>query len=314
MKETETGEELLALQDSSKINWLNVETLKNKESIQAIAASLGIHPLTVEDILDTEQRPKLEEFDDYIFLTFKAVNRNGMEGEHGFPRFEQISLILKENLVITFQELPGDSFDGIRKRILNGAGRVRKMGADYLAYAILDAVVNDYYLVLDDQGERIEDLGEQALEEQGNAFMSKIQSVKRSLLQLRRVIWPLREALGTIPHLETEIIREVTEPFFKDVQDSVLKAAETLETYRELLSGVMDINLSSMSNRMNGVMKVLTIISTVFIPLTFIVGVYGMNFKFMPELDIPYAYPICWAVMVLIVIVMFVLFKKRHWI
>jgi magnesium transporter len=246
-------------------------------------------------------------------MTLKAVNRQ-RTGENGDNVFEQISLVLMENTVLTFQEIPGDSFDGIRKRILNNGGRIRRMGADYLAYVIMDAVVDDYFLVLDNLGESIEDFEDRAVDERDGDFIQDLQKLKQRLLRVRRIVWPLRESLSLILHMKSRLIGDDMDPFFKDVHDAVLQAAEAVETYRELVAGVMEIRLSMVSNRMNSVMKVLTIISTIFIPLTFIVGVYGMNFKFMPELDMRYAYPITWGVMILIVVGMLIVFKRRRWI
>jgi magnesium transporter len=304
--------ELLSYRNPSGNTWINIDSLSGRDDIITLADAYGIHPLTVEDILDTGQRPKAEEFDDYIFITVKAVNRRRRESA-GEDCFEQISLILMENTVITFQEMPGDSFDGIRKRILNNAGRIRKMPAAYLAYAIMDAVVDDYFIILDSLGAGLEDFEERAMDEKDGTFIQDLQTLKQSLLRTRRVVWPLRESLSLLLHMESRLITDELEPFIKDVYDAVIQAAETVETYREHVAGVMEIRLSIMSNRMNSVMKVLTIISTIFIPLTFIVGVYGMNFRFMPELDMRYAYPITWAVMILIVISMLIIFKRRHW-
>ncbi|MDR2618691.1 MAG: magnesium/cobalt transporter CorA [Treponema sp.] len=312
MKIAETPEELLGYRNPSGVTWINVDSLTNRADIIKLAETFGIHPLTVEDILDTAQRPKAEEFDDYIYITFKAVNRK-LTSEDGFHVFEQISLVLMESTVITFQEMPGDSFDGIRKRILNNAGRIRKMGADYLAYAIMDAVVDDYILALDSLGSGIEDFEDRAIDERDGSFVQDLQKIKQNILRVRRVVWPLRESISGILRMESKLISSEMEPFYKDVYDAVIRAVETVETYRELIAGVMEIRLSTVSNRMNSVMKVLTIISTIFIPLTFIVGVYGMNFKFMPELDMRYAYPVTWAVMIIIVIGMLLAFKRRRW-
>ncbi|MDR1565696.1 MAG: magnesium/cobalt transporter CorA [Treponema sp.] len=312
MKMAETPEELLGYRNPSGITWINVDSLTSRVDIIKLAETFGIHPLTVEDILDTEQRPKVEEFDDYIYITFKAVNRKTASRD-GFHVFEQISLVLMESTVITFQEIPGDSFDGIRKRILNNAGRIRKMGTGYLAYTIMDAVVDDYILALDSLGAGIEDFEDRAIDERDGSFIQDLQKTKQNLIRMRRVVWPLRESISGILHMESKLISSDLEPFYKDVYDAVIQAVETVETYRELIAGVMEIRLSTVSNRMNSVMKVLTIISTIFIPLTFIVGVYGMNFKFMPELDMRYAYPVTWAVMIVIVIGMLLAFKRRRW-
>jgi magnesium transporter len=313
IKTAGSAEELLSYWNPSGITWINVDGLEDQAVITKIAEQFGIHPLTVEDILDTEQRPKAEEFDDYVFMTFKAVHRKTPEEGGGYV-FEQISLVLKENTVLTFQEIPGDSFDSIRRRILNNGGRIRKMGADYLAYVIMDAVVDNYFLVLDELGGNTEDFEDRAVDERDEDFIQDLQKLKQKLLRVRRVVWPLRESLSLILHMKSEIIGDDMTPFFKDIHDAVIQAAETVETYRELIAGVMEIRLSMVSNRMNNVMKVLTIISTIFIPLTFIVGVYGMNFRFMPELEMPYAYPVTWGIMILIVAGMLIVFKKRRWI
>jgi magnesium transporter len=261
----------------------------------------------VEDILDISQRPKTEEFDDYLFITFKAANPSaGLD-------FEHMSLIVTNDTVITFQEKPGDYFDGIRKRILNNAGRIRRMGADYLAYAIIDAVVDEYFIIIDSLGSEIEEFEDRAVDEKDEDFIDDIQKVKQKLLKVRRVVWPLRESLSLLMHLDSKRVGTELEPFLKDLYDHIIQAAETVETYRELVAGVMEVNLTSASNRLNKVMKVLTIISTIFIPLTFIVGVYGMNFRFMPELDKPWAYPLVWGIMAAVALGMILFFKRRKW-
>jgi magnesium transporter len=306
-KTAATVEELLSYKNPSGISWINVDGLNPPEVINHLAEAFKVHPLTVEDILDMEQRPKVEEFEDYLFIILKAVNPGGVVD------FEQISMVITDDTVITFQEKPGDYFDGIRKRILNNAGRIRRMGTDYLAYRIMDAVVDEYFVILDTLGSGIEEFEERAIDAGDRDFIKDIQKVKQDLLRVRRVIWPLRESLSVLMRIESSRISDALEPFLKDLHDNIIQAAETVETYRELLAGVMEINLSSMSNRMNNVMKVLTIISTIFIPLTFIVGVYGMNFTHMPELGHPYAYPIVWGVMALIAIGMIIFFKRRRW-
>lgn len=309
IKSADTVDELLAYKNPSGITWINVNGLKDSAAIARLAEIYGIHPLTVEDILDTGQRPKLEEFDDYLFFIFKYLHIQGKDELVS----EQISMVFTENTVITFQEMAGDPFGGIRRRILNNGGRVRKLGADYLAYGLLDSVVDAYFLVLDDMGTRIEDFEDRAMDEKDESFMPDIQRTKQDLLKIRRIVWPLRESLSLLPQMSPSFIHEELGPFVKDLHDNVIQVAETLETYRELIAGVMEVNLSAVSNRMNQVMKVLTIISTLFIPLTFIVGVYGMNFAFMPELQYPYAYPITWGGMILIALGMLIFFKHRRW-
>ncbi|MDR1446722.1 MAG: magnesium/cobalt transporter CorA [Treponema sp.] len=302
-----TAEELLAYKNPAGITWIDVEGLEYSGVIHRFAEEYRIHPLTVEDILDTAQRPKVEEFDDYLFIVVKAVNPADKLD------LEQISLVITENTVITFQEKTGDFFDGIRKRILNNAGRIRRMGTGYLAHSIMDAVVDEYFVILDRIGDTIESFEDRAIDESDDTFIRDIQMVKQNLLRVRRIIWPLRESINVLLRLENNFINKDLEPFFKDLYDNIMQAVETVESYRELIAGEMEVNLSAVSNRMNKVMKVLTIISTIFIPLTFIVGVYGMNFAFMPELGMRYAYPVIWALMIGVAIGMIIFFKKRKW-
>jgi magnesium transporter len=215
--------------------------------------------------------------------------------------------------VITFQEAPGDCFDPIRKRIEANLGRIRKMGPDYLAYGLVDSIVDSYFIVLERLGTILEDYETRALEETGAEFMRELQAVKQEVVRMRRSVWPLRESVAALLRLESELVSEELAPFLKDLHDNVVQAAETIENYRELVAGILEVNLSVMSNRMNEVMKVLTIISTIFIPLTFIAGVYGMNFRFMPELEFPLGYPVVWGTMGAIAVGMILFFKRRKW-
>jgi magnesium transporter len=308
-KTAATVDELLNYKNPAGITWINVDGLDDEGAVNRLAEFYRIHPLTVEDILSPGQRPKVEEFERYLFITLKTIGQR----EDGELEFDQISLVIDDSTVISFQGIPGDSFGGIRKRILNNAGRVRRMGTDYLAYVLLDSVVDEYFLTLDAMGAGIEVFDDRASDDKDTDFIPDLQRIKQRLLQVRRAIWPLRESLSLLLRLDSSLISGELRPFFKDLQENVIQAAETVETYRELMAGVMEVNLSVNSNRMNKVMKVLTIISTLFIPLTFIVGVYGMNFTHMPELQHPYAYPITWGVMVLIAGGMLIFFKRRHW-
>lgn len=308
MNKADTVAGLLSHKNPAGITWINVECLDQIQHIQSLADIYRVHPLTVEDILDAAQRPKVEEFDDYLFITLKAVSASADLD------FEHISLVLASDTVITFQEKQGDYFDGIRKRILNNAGRIRRMGADYLAYLLIDAVVDEYFAVLDTLGTGIEEFEDRAIDESDETLIKDIQGFKQDLLRIRRVIWPLRESLSLLMHLESRRMGDDLEPFLKDLHDHIIQAVETVETYRELMAGVMEVNLAAVSNRMNKVIKVLTIISTIFIPLTFIVGVYGMNFRFMPELEIPWAYPVVLGGMSVIALGMLLFFKRRRWI
>lgn len=304
-----TADELLSRHNPQGISWINVDGLDDTEAINRLAGFYAIHPLTVEDILNTEQRPKVEEFDNYLFISLKAIRKQPA----GEPLFDQVSFVLAGTTLITFQEIPGDSFDGIRRRILGNGGKVRKMGADYLAYTLIDAVVDEYFLVLDALGSGMEDFEDRALDERDAAFTPDIQTVKQRLLRIRRAVWPLRESVALLLRLDSPKISAELDPFLRDLQENIIQAVETVETYRELIAGVMEINLSTVSNRMSKVMTVLTIISTIFIPLTFIVGVYGMNFQYMPELASRYGYPIVWGCMILIALGMIVFFKRRRW-
>jgi magnesium transporter len=314
-REISSVEEALAYRNSAGLTWINITGLRDAAAIRVLVEAFGIHSLTVEDILDVEQRPKTEEFDHYLFITFKAINRP--TAPVAITRetldLDQISLILTPDTVITFQELPGNSFDGIRRRILDNAGKIRRMGVAYLAYAIMNAVVDTYFAVLDSLSDTIEDFEERALDENDRRLLSDLQTVKQTLIEIRRVIRPMREGSTALMRLDSELIGPELEPFFKDLNDSATQAVETVESCREVLAGVMEVHLASISNRMNKVMQVLTIISTIFIPLTFIAGVYGMNFSNMPELDAPYAYPITWLVMIIVAIGMIIFFKRRHW-
>jgi magnesium transporter len=303
-----TVDELLNYKNPAGITWINADGMDNDETVTRLAEAYRIHPLTVEDILNAGQRPKVEEFDHYLFICLKAVSQQDEE-----LAFDHISLVVMEDTVISFKGFPGDSFDGIRKRIANNAGRIRRQGTDYLSYILMDSVVDEYFFVLDALGDSIGKFEERAVDDNDPGFIPDIQNTKQKLLKMRRAIWPLRESLSLLLRMDSPLLSGDLMPFFKDLQENAVQAAETVETYRELMAGVMEVNLSVMSNRMNNVMKVLTIISTLFIPLTFIVGVYGMNFANMPELNYPYAYPITWGVMLAIVLGMLFFFKRRHW-
>ena len=315
-------DELLRYRNPGGVNWININGLKDGEAISRITAAYGIHPLTVEDILNTEHRPKIEEFEDYLFITLKAITwREAASPESDSPgggetsgtEYEQISIIFTKDTVITFQEVPGDCFDPIRKRIEANLGRICKMGPDYLAYALVDSIVDSYFIVLEKLGTTLESYEMRAIDESGSAFMRELQSVKQEVVRIRRSVWPLRESVAAMLRLESELVSAELNPFLKDLHDNVVQAAETVENYRELIAGIVEVNLSAMSNRMNEVMKVLTIISTIFIPLTFIVGVYGMNFRFMPELESQLGYPVVLGSMGAIATGMVYFFKRKKW-
>lgn len=291
------------------VKWINVDGIHNTELIQKIGEKFGIHSLTLEDIANTEQRPKFEEYDNYMVSIMKMLSHDSE------TQAEQLSVLLFDNnTVLSFQEVHGgDAFDIIRARIRAGKGRVRKMGADYLSYCLIDAVVDFYFVILERIGDRIEVLEEDLIGNPTKATMMQLHSMKREMIFLRKAVWPMRELINNLQRTENKLIKKATRLFLRDLYDHTIRVIDTVETYRDLLSGMMDVYLSSVSNRMNEVMKVLTIISTIFIPVTFVAGVYGMNFKFMPELASPYGYWITWAVMLTIMGSLVYYFKRKKW-
>lgn len=289
--------------------WINVEGVHNTELIEAIGKLYNIHPLTLEDIVHIDQRPKFEEYDHYVLAILKMIMYD--ETVHA----EQLSLILVDNTVISFQEPDGgDAFDIIRLRLRQGKGRVRKLGADYLFYALMDAVVDYYFNTIEKIGDKVERIEEEIINEPKRSSLIELYNLKREVIYLRKQVWPLRDMLSNLLRSETAFITANTQLFFRDLQDHSTRIIDTVETYRDLLSGIMDIYLSTNSNKMNEVMKVLTIMSSIFIPVTFIAGVYGMNFEFMPELKSPYGYAAVWVVMLGVMGGMVFYFKRKKWI
>jgi magnesium transporter len=301
-------EKLIPLIKTDKVNWINLDGLSNLDIIEKIQSHFCLHSLLVDDVL-SDQRPKTEEFDDYLFLTLKMLHR--IEGRT--IEYEQISFVLGSNYLITFQEKEGDLFDGFRERIRLDQGRVRKKQADYLLYRLVDIIVENYYNVLDKVGEIIDDIEDTVYENPTNRTFYKIQGIKKELIFLRKALYPLRDALSKIVKGESEFIREENLRFYSDVYDHVVHIIDSLETFKDLTSSLLDIHINAMNTRMNEVMKVLTVISTIFMPLTFIVGVYGMNFDNMPELHWRYGYYEVWGVMAVMVIAMLGFFKYKKW-
>jgi len=284
--------------------------------LKQIEKHFNIHLLVMEDILNTVQRPKIEIFDDYIFVVAKMIYFD--EEEYKLD-IEQISLILDDNYIICFQEKRGDFFNPLRERIKNSMGRIRKSGVDYLAYAILDMIIDNYFIVLEKMDDEIEIIDEQISEDSGPELSQKINSLKRLLISLRKNTWPLREVVNTMTRGDLPYFKKATFPFLHDLHDHVIQVIDTTESHREIVTGLMDMYMSNMSNRMNEVMKVLTIIATIFIPLSFLAGVYGMNFdtdasRFnLPELHYKYGYVLFWSLVVLISGGLLVFFKRKKW-
>jgi magnesium transporter len=310
-KEPKTVEECFPFKDLPTVTWVNIDGLHDIRIMEKIGKHFGLHPLVLEDILNTEQRPKIEDFDDYIFVVLKMLYFDENEGE---IRAEQISIILGSNFVLSFQERVGDMFNPIRERIRTGKGRVRKMRPDYLAYALLDAIVDNYFVVLEKLGEKIEEMEEELVSNPTPETLQAIHNLKREMIFLRKSVWPLREVVSRLERGESPLIKEATGIYLRDVYDHTIQVIDTIETYRDMLSGMLDIYLSSISNRMNQVMKVLTIIATIFIPLTFVAGIYGMNFEYMPELKWHWFYPKAfWLVMLGVAALMLVYFRRKRW-
>jgi magnesium transporter len=297
--------------DDSIVTWLNIDGVHQLELVEKVGGCFGLHPLTLEDIVNTSQFPKLEDYEDYLFIVLKMIYYDTKENE---IEVEQVSLCLGSNFVVSFQEETGrDVFDPLRERLRRGKGRTRKMGADYLAYSLIDAIVDSYFAILEKIGESIETLEEQVLTNPGDETIRELHQFKREMIFLRKSVWPLREVIGRMQRGESRFIHESIHIFLRDVYDHTIRIVETIETYRDILSGMLDIYLSSVSNRTNSVMKVLTIIATIFMPLTFLAGLYGMNFKYMPELDMRWAYPALLIVMATIAISMLVFFRIKKW-
>lgn len=307
-------EEVFPYRDSSTVTWINVEGLQDIGLIEKIGRHFGFHSLALEDVLNCGQRPKLEDYGSYHFLVLKSLYR-----KEGALDIEQISFFLAGNYVITFQEVPGDSFEAVRERIRQGKGQIRRMGPDYLLYALMDALVDEFFPVLETYGERVEELEDEVVLRAEPATLNEVHRIKRELLTLRRTAWPEREVINALQREEAHLIRPETRVFLRDCYDHIIQVIDMIETYRDLSSGLLEVYLSSTSNRLNSVMKVLTIISTIFIPLNFIAGVYGMNFNpeasplNMPELNWPFGYLFALGLMTIVAGSLVVYFRRKRW-
>lgn len=290
--------------------WISVKGLHDAAPITALGKIFGIHLLTLEDIVNTAQRPKIEEYGGYVFIALKTMHYHESDNT---LEIEHVSLIFGENFVISFQEGEGDIFGKIGERILAAKGRIRSMRADYLAYALMDAVVDHYFLVVEKIGDRIEDIDERLLVDPRSTDVAEIHRIKRDILRLRRAVWPLREEVGALGRSVSVLVGAETKVFLRDLYDHTIQVMDILETARDILGGMHDTYLTAVSNRMNETIKFLTIISTFFIPLTFLVGVYGMNFDYMPELRWHWGYLMVWGVMAAVVFIMVWFFKRKKW-
>ena len=303
-------EDAFRFEDESHTTWINIDGLSNTKQIEKLGKYYGLHQLIIEDIVNTNQRPKIDEYEEYFYIVAKMLYRK----EDGQLENEHISIVLGRNYVLTFQEAGGDVFDGVRERLTKGKGKIRSRGADYLVFSLLDAIVDNYFVVVEEMSDRIETLEEQLFNERPNDDTTfEIQELKRTMLRIRRAVFPLREVVSRMEKTKSPLIQEGTVNYIQDLYDHMIQVSENIEIYREMTWGLMDMYMTTISNKMNEVMKVLTIMSSIFIPLTFIAGVYGMNFEYMPELEWKYSYPILAVVMVLVVILMLIYFKRKKW-
>lgn len=309
-REIENIEESFPFKETPTVTWINIDGLHKVDIIEKIGGHFGLHPLVQEDIVHTGQRPKYENLDEHIFVILKMFRYIEEDDE---VEAEQVSIILGSNFVISFQEQEGDTFDFVRDRLRNNRGRIRRMGADYLAYVLIDSIVDNYFSILEQYGEKIEALEEELTTNPSNETLNTIHHLKREIVLLRRSVWPLREVIGALQREESSLIGEAIVVFIRDLYDHTIQVIDSIDTLQEILSGLQDLYLSSVSNKMNEVMKVLTIFAAIFIPLTFMAGIYGMNFEFMPELKLRWAYPALWVAMITVALGLLAFFRRRKW-
>lgn len=312
-REVQTLDECMAYRDKPTVTWIDIIGVHDIELIQQLGQKFGLHSLALEDVVNTGQRPKIDDYEDHFFIVLREL-----QWQEGLIA-DQISLFFGEKFVITIQELEGDVFDPVRERLRRGRTRIRQLGADYLAYALLDKLVDEMFPILELYGERLEDLEDGLIERPTRALLHEVHRIRRDLVVMRRTVWPEREIVNILLREDSHLISAETKLYLRDVYDHTVQIVEIIETYRDIVGGMLEVYLSSVSNRMNEVIKVLTIISTIFIPLTFIVGIYGMNFNTdvspwnMPELNWYYGYPAVMLVMLFIAIGMLIYFHRRRW-
>lgn len=303
-------EDAFRFEEKNSVTWVNIDGLSNTKEIVKVGQYYELHPLIIEDIVNTNQRPKIDEYQEYFFIVAKMLyfkNTGELENEH-------ISIVLGKDYVLTFQEAGGDVFDGIRERLAKGKGKMRSKGADYLVFSILDAIVDHYFIVIEEMGDKVEAMEEQLFNTKpSDDITHEIQELKKTMLRIRRAVYPLREVVSRLEKVDGGLIQESTINYIRDLYDHIIQVSENIEIYREMTWGLMDMYMTTISHKMNEVMKVLTIMASIFIPLTFIAGIYGMNFAYMPELDEPYAYPVLLLIMALLVIGMLFYFKRKRW-
>lgn len=303
-------DECAPYKDSDTVTWINVDGIQNIGVVEKIGKQYDLHPLVMEDILNTDQRPKVEDHDGYLYVVLKMLSYNEAEQEIAI---EQLSLVLGEKFVLSFQDKPGDVLDPLRDRIRQAKGRIRKLGADYLLYAIMDEVVDHYFTVMEKLGEKIEQIEDIVAVRPRQDTLQQIHRLKREIIVLRKAVWPLRELINSLRHDETPLLKETTSIYFRDLHDHIAQIIDGIEAYRDMLSSMLDVYLSIMSNRTNGVMKVMALFSAIFMPLTVITGIFGMNFKDFPELEWKYGFQGTVTLMVVLAIGMVLFFRRKNW-
>lgn len=305
------AEECKPPQQPAGVSWYTIDGVHDAEVLRVIGAHFNLHPLVLEDIANTRQRPKLEDFDDYIFIAMKMITFDGDARE---LRAEHVSFIVGHGYVLSFLENEGDVFEPVRQRIRSGKGRIRKQKSDYLTYALMDAIIDNYFAVLEELSEQIDEVEEEVVECPTIKTLKTVHDLKRELIFLRRSVWPMREVVNSLLRDDSSLVCDDTKVFLRDLYDHTIHAIDTVETLRDIVAGMLDVYLSSVSNKLNQVMKVLTVMSSIFIPLTFVAGVYGMNFQYMPELQWRYGYPVVMVGMLAVALGLLAVFRKKEWI
>lgn len=310
-KELVQVDDCVPFKDAQTVTWINVDSVTEPGLLENFGRVMGFHALMLEDILNTDQRPKFEDYGSYIYIVVKMLDYDVKKNE---IETEQLSLILGPNYVISFQERAGDFFDPLRERIRKSLGRIRKMGTDYLAYAILDIIVDHYFVVLEKLGEKIEQLEDVVVANPGQDTVRAVHAVKREMIFVRKSVWPLREVVTSLQRSESALIRESNAAYYRDLHDHIMQVTDGVDTFRDLLNGMLDSYYSTITTRTNSVMKVLTLFSAIFMPLTFITGIFGMNFRNFPELDWHYGFQGSLIMMAIVIALMFAIFKWKKWI
>ncbi|MFA6534474.1 MAG: magnesium/cobalt transporter CorA [Patescibacteria group bacterium] len=299
------------LKQTATVTWIDIDGPRQSQLIESLSKNFGLHPLVLEDLANRAPRAKVEDYGNYIHL---VINMIGYDEKRSAIIPEQVNIVFFPNLILSCQEgREGDVFGSLRQRLENPSSRLRQLGADYLFYSLIDAVADHYFAILENVGEKIDWLEEELIKNPSPKALNDLRKIKREVIYLRKSIWPLREILGSLERRDSSLIKKSTWFYFRDVYNHTVQIIDTIETYRDIISGMLEVYLSGISNRLNEIMKVLTVISTIFIPLTFIAGVYGMNFRYMPELDEIWGYPLALMIMLLTALGLILFFKRRRW-